>query len=73
VRAFIQDTAEGGTPQFYRQAIEVLEWGARQWKDVPKDDRGAIFEPTFVRGIKKLYIKSLMRVSVPFVPPVPVS
>jgi len=31
-----QDSIEEGSPEFYRNAVEVLEWGVRIWKDVPK-------------------------------------
>ena len=60
----MQDSVEEGSPEFYRNAVEVLEWGARVWKDVPKSDRGAIFEPSFIRGVKRLHLKSQMKVPV---------
>ena len=60
----MQDSIEEGSPEFYRNAVEVLEWGARVWKDVPKSDRGAIFEPSFIRGVKRLHLKSQMKVCV---------
>ncbi|OJT08469.1 hypothetical protein TRAPUB_652 [Trametes pubescens] len=40
--------------QHYNNVIDVLEWGAEKWKDVPSDDRGYIFQKTFVRAIKRL-------------------
>jgi len=42
--AFIKDSVES-FPEFY--LVEVLEWGARVWKNESKNDRGAIFEPSF--------------------------
>ncbi|KAL1951228.1 hypothetical protein VTO73DRAFT_377 [Trametes versicolor] len=40
--------------QHYNNVIDVLEWGAETWKDVPSEDRGYIFQKTFVRAIKRL-------------------
>lgn len=48
--------------EFLGFALEVLDWGSRAWKDVPKDDRGAIFERTFIRGVRSLHINALMEV-----------
>lgn len=48
--------------EFFTRAIDILEWGRRVWKDVPKDDRGAIFEVTFVRGVKRLYMSAMHQV-----------
>ena len=50
------------SPEFYRNALEILEWGSNLWKDVPSQDRGMIFEATFIRAVKRLYLKSLMEV-----------
>ncbi|KAF8079125.1 TPR-like protein [Lyophyllum atratum] len=47
-------------PQFFRHALEVLEWGVRLWKDTPHDTRGPIFDETFIRGVRRLYLNSLM-------------
>jgi hypothetical protein len=48
--------------EFLGYALEVLDWGSRVWKDVPKDDRGAIFERTFIRGVRSLHIRALVEV-----------
>lgn len=45
-----------------RKAITVLRWGASTWKDVPKEDRGSIFEPTFIFAARKLYLSSIIEV-----------
>jgi hypothetical protein len=45
-----------------RKAITVLMWGARTWKDVLKEDRGAIFEPTFIFAARKLYLTAIIEV-----------
>jgi stress-induced-phosphoprotein 1 len=68
VRAWIMKAAlEGGLreqPQagveYYRQALDLVEWGRTIWKDVPKSSRGAIFEHSFLIGIRSLYLKMFM-------------
>jgi hypothetical protein len=48
--------------EFYRSAIDVLEWGRREWKDVSPDQRGVIFDETFIIGIKRLMLHTMMEV-----------
>lgn len=68
VRAWIMRAAfEGGLRQkpqagveYYRRALDLVEWGRTIWKDAPKSSRGAIFEPSFLIGIRSLYIKMFM-------------
>jgi len=48
--------------EFVGRAIEILEWGRSAWATVPKDDRGAIFEWTFLRGVKALYLNMYHKV-----------
>ncbi|KAF8554466.1 hypothetical protein OG21DRAFT_1476945 [Imleria badia] len=43
-----------------KETLELLHWGRQIWRDVSKDDRGAIFENTFVRGVKSIYLETLM-------------
>lgn len=45
------------------RAVEILQWGRELWEDIPKDDRGAIFELTFLRGLRSLRLEYLMKVS----------
>jgi hypothetical protein len=40
--------------------VEILQWGQQKWKDVPSDDKGSIFEPTYIRGVKRFYMTALM-------------
>lgn len=49
--------------ELYSRVVEVLDWGSRLWDDVPKEDRGAIFERTFIRGVKRLRIFAIQAVS----------
>jgi len=46
--------------EYYSRAVEILEWGRHTWKDIPINDRGPIFELTFIRAIKRLYMTALM-------------
>lgn len=68
VRAWIMRAAlEGGLreqPQagveYYRRALDLVEWGRVIWKDVPKSSRGAIFQHSFLIGVRSLYLKMFM-------------
>jgi hypothetical protein len=66
MRGFIESAFEGkveATLDFYTSAIEVLKWGAEFWKDVPYREKGNIFQPTFMRGVKCLRLDALLGVS----------
>ncbi|EIN06648.1 hypothetical protein PUNSTDRAFT_39831, partial [Punctularia strigosozonata HHB-11173 SS5] len=43
---------------WYGEALHVLEWGQEAWKKVPRSQRGAIFEYTFVRGVRVLHLEA---------------
>ena len=64
--ALLQDTVKlnlEAALELYDYAIDVLEWGAQRWKDVPFEDKGAIFQPTIVCAIKCLRIDTLFKVN----------
>ncbi|KIK55175.1 hypothetical protein GYMLUDRAFT_885155 [Collybiopsis luxurians FD-317 M1] len=44
----------------FKNALNVINWGRQLWKDVPKEQRGTMFDITFRRGVWNLYIFSLM-------------
>ncbi|KAI0651477.1 hypothetical protein C8Q79DRAFT_37630 [Trametes meyenii] len=44
----------------YSAALEVLHWGNEVWKDASFEDKGAIFQDTFIRGIKCLRLNAFM-------------
>ncbi|KAI0830788.1 TPR-like protein [Trametes gibbosa] len=46
--------------QHYNNIIEVLEWGAQIWHDVPSSDRGYIFQKTFIRGIRRFKMEAYL-------------
>ncbi|KAE9402377.1 hypothetical protein BT96DRAFT_918210 [Gymnopus androsaceus JB14] len=48
-----------GSAELLTWALEMVQWGCEQWKDVREEVRGKIFETTFVRCVQKLYIESL--------------
>lgn len=66
----MQGSVQGGLTQkhdmaveHYDKALAILKWGNEEWKDVPKEDRGAIFEHSFIRGVRGLRLESYMQVS----------
>ncbi|KAG5653892.1 hypothetical protein H0H81_009484 [Sphagnurus paluster] len=62
MRGFLQASLglPGSSSEFIRHALDVLQWGSRLWKDVPREERGTIFDPTFIRGVKRLHMNILM-------------
>jgi hypothetical protein len=47
----------------FRSALDVIEWGRKTWKDVPRADRSDIFDLLFLRAVNRLFIASVMDVS----------
>ena len=70
VRAFIESSTGNRAvgSEFYRHILEILEWGRRFWSDISKGDRGVVFELSFVRGVKRLYLIALHEVIIPCEP-----
>lgn len=48
--------------EFYSRAIEVLNWGRTTWRDIPSEKRGVVFENTFLRALRSLYLEAYMQV-----------
>ena len=48
--------------QYYNSIVDVLEWGATTWHDVPTSDRGVIFLKTFVRAIRRIRLEAYLSV-----------
>ncbi|KAI0735555.1 hypothetical protein C8Q76DRAFT_286467 [Earliella scabrosa] len=46
--------------EFLNSTLEVLAWGRERYKNVPDGERGVVFLPTFIRGIKCLRLDMLM-------------
>ncbi|KAI0094489.1 hypothetical protein BDY19DRAFT_912986 [Irpex rosettiformis] len=63
MRAYLEEKGSGDPKsalEFYRSSLSVLEWGLKTWKDVPDSERGAIFTPTFIRGIRRHYLNAYL-------------
>ncbi|CAE6515310.1 unnamed protein product [Rhizoctonia solani] len=45
--------------QLLQKVQRFLTWGDHQWPDVPTAQRGVIFEHTFRRSVKRLYLHTL--------------
>ncbi|KAG6820655.1 hypothetical protein H0H93_013506 [Arthromyces matolae] len=63
MRGYFQSSFQqpGATTEYISDALQILDWGSRLWKNVSKDDRGAIFEASFARGVKRLYLNLLLQ------------
>ncbi|KAF7307356.1 TPR-REGION domain-containing protein [Mycena indigotica] len=48
--------------QHYKRTVEILQWGAAKYPHVHRDDRGAHFEASFIRGVQRLYIPAVIAV-----------
>ncbi len=48
--------------EFLSRALDILEWGRERWADVPRSDRGSIFEITFIRGVRNMHLHAMMEV-----------
>jgi hypothetical protein len=42
--------------------VDFLELAASTWRDVPVHVKGAIFDPSFLRGLRSLYLDFAMKV-----------
>ena len=67
VHAFVKSSFLGEPESargYLTNAIEVLEWGIKNYSDVPVTQRGAIFTRTFLRGVHNLLLHEYAPVSV---------
>lgn len=65
MRGFLDGTLSreyGHKYEFFKNAVTVLRWGAKTWKNVPREDRGAIFEATFINGVRRMYLDAITEV-----------
>ncbi|KAJ7651523.1 hypothetical protein DFH06DRAFT_545632 [Mycena polygramma] len=62
MRGFIDQNmgALNGGVEFFKRILDVLEWGRRTYPNVPSEDRGVIFEDSFVRGIRRMYLPAVL-------------
>ncbi len=65
MRGFVEDRLKGNAStalEYYTSALEVLQWGSRVFADVDDEQRGAVFQPTFIRSVKCFRLDALMGV-----------
>ncbi|KAL0951839.1 hypothetical protein HGRIS_008500 [Hohenbuehelia grisea] len=62
LQAFLANSSgeRKGAHQLYRQALDVIEWGAKEFKDVAKEDRCYVFDPVFARNVRQLWMGTVM-------------
>ncbi|KAJ7070653.1 hypothetical protein C8F01DRAFT_1107221 [Mycena amicta] len=46
--------------EHFERTINILEWGERKYANVHRNDRGAHFEPSFIRGVRRLYVPTII-------------
>ncbi|KAI0358985.1 hypothetical protein OH77DRAFT_1396325 [Trametes cingulata] len=64
MRAFMQGNLTddvNAALDFFTSAIEVLQWGIQFWRDVPQAVKGAMFQDSFVRGVKCLRLDVMIK------------
>ncbi|KAJ3556321.1 hypothetical protein NM688_g2091 [Phlebia brevispora] len=47
--------------EFIGKAIEIIRWGRKTWQFVRKEDRGVIFEDTFLIGVQNMHLEIFMK------------
>ena len=65
MRAFIDDRIKDDIEtalEFFASAMDLLRWGKELWKDVPFEEKGEVFRPAFIRGVRCLHLEALLRV-----------
>jgi hypothetical protein len=48
----------------YSEAIDLLQWGRERWAAVGRDERGPVFEKTFIRSVKRLKLLHMTKVCI---------
>ncbi|KAF7307346.1 TPR-REGION domain-containing protein [Mycena indigotica] len=63
-RAFMNSNMgqEAQADEFYKRAVDVIEWGRRKYPNVPREDRGSIFEATILRGVRTLRLQNILTI-----------
>ncbi|TDL17198.1 hypothetical protein BD410DRAFT_730356 [Rickenella mellea] len=46
---------------WYSHAIHLLEHGQKVWRDTAYEDRGMVFTPTFLRGVRAAHLEAFMQ------------
>ena len=48
--------------EYYNSIVDVLDWGAATWPDVPSAERGYMFDKTFVRAVRRIRMEAYLGV-----------
>ncbi|KDR75064.1 hypothetical protein GALMADRAFT_140614 [Galerina marginata CBS 339.88] len=48
--------------EYARQALNLLEWGREKFKNVSVEEKGEIFDDTFIRSVRSYYIRTMITV-----------
>ncbi|KAI3611764.1 hypothetical protein WG66_007728 [Moniliophthora roreri] len=49
--------------EFLGRVVQAIKWGQENWPDMDPNLRGAIFRPTFLRGVQNLHTETLMKLA----------
>ncbi|KAM5537085.1 hypothetical protein V8D89_009231 [Ganoderma adspersum] len=63
MRAFIEERLKDNIEtalDFFTSALDLLQWGRDQWKDVSFEEKGEVFRPAFIRGVRSLHLEALL-------------
>lgn len=63
LKAFIEGgmkKTDAESVRMYDKALAILRWGREQWCDIPREERGTVFDDTFVRGVRHLRLDFYM-------------
>ncbi|KAK0205051.1 hypothetical protein DFS33DRAFT_1325017 [Desarmillaria ectypa] len=63
MRAFLEGRIRGLHSlelEFLITVLDILEWGREVFRDVPREERGTVFDLTFVRGVRNMHLHALM-------------
>ncbi|KAI1798214.1 hypothetical protein LXA43DRAFT_1107045 [Ganoderma leucocontextum] len=63
MRAFLEERLKGNVEtalDFFTSALDLLQWGKELWKDVSFEDKGEVFQPAFIHGVKCLRLEALL-------------
>jgi len=62
MRGFVEGGMRGNhvsREEFLHRAVDVVEWGRSVWKNVSREDRGTIFEESFLRGLRAMHLEAI--------------
>ncbi|KZV60725.1 hypothetical protein PENSPDRAFT_644065, partial [Peniophora sp. CONT] len=51
----------GAGVEMYDKVLNILKWGRQEWDGIPKEERGVVFEDTFVRGVRDIRLDAYMK------------